>query len=441
MLKVCKFGGSSVAGSNQFQQIKKIIEADKDRRIVVVSAVGKANSNDYKVTDLLYLVYQHHKYHVDATPLFLQIKQKYVQIQKELHLTLDLEKEWDDVFSRLKENKLSEEELVSRGEYFCAKLMANYLGYTFIDSKDLIFFDYEGKVLEEKTNQAIENVLRHYSNIVVPGFYGSYPNNRICLFSRGGSDVTGSYLAKGAHANLYENFTDVSGFYMADPRIVDQPRKISQITFDELRELSYMGASVLHEETILPLVDQDIPLVILNTNHPEEKGTWITKTGTDHKHLITGITGKKGFLALTFVKTKGSNKLNILLKVLNVFNSFHIEVEHIPTSIDSFCIVVEEKNILEKYYDLIAELKKIDHILQIREDKDIALLAVVGRNMVKKTGSSGSILSTFGEENINIKLIDQGLEEFNITIGVSNADFEKSIRALYNRYAHAKLED
>lgn len=441
MYKVCKFGGSSVAGSQQFKQIKNIISSDKDRRIVVVSALGKAFKEDNKVTDLLYLVYQHHKFHVDATPLFDQIKAKYLTIQKELEINIDLEPELDLVFAKLNKGEISEEELVSRGEYFCAKLMAAYLGFDFVDSKELIFFDYEGKVLEEKTNKAIEEAVSKHEYLVVPGFYGSYPNNKVCLFSRGGSDVTGSYLAKGSHASLYENFTDVSGFYMADPRIVNNPRKISQITFDELRELAYMGASVLHEETVLPLAEQEIPLVILNTNHPEENGTWIKKHTSDRKHLITGITGKKGFIALTLVKAKGVKKLDAILKVLNVFHSFHIPVEHIPTSIDSFCVVVEQKAVEEKYYDLIAELKKIHEIMQIHEDKDIALLAVVGGNMVKKTGSSGSILSTFGEENINIKIIDQGLEEFNIIIGVSNADFEKSIRALYDRFAHSKLEE
>ncbi|MCR4697795.1 MAG: aspartate kinase [Bacilli bacterium] len=441
MYKVCKFGGSSLANAEQFKRVRDIVLSDDDRHIVVVSAVGKSNKADNKVTDLLYLIFQHHKYHVDATPLFNQVKKKYLDIQKELNISIDLEEEFDELKERLDNDELTEEELVSRGEYFSAKLMAAYLGFDFVDAKELINFDYEGKVVEEETNECIEKAVAVHDYFVVPGFYGSYPNYKICLFSRGGSDVTGSYMAKGAEADLYENFTDVSGFYMADPRIVENPRHISQISFDELRELAYMGASVLHEETILPLAEHDIPLVILNTNHPEESGTWIKKTPSARKHLITGITGKKGFTAFTFVKDKSVDKLEVLLKVLAVFKEFHVPVEHVPTSIDSFCVVVEKKTMEEKYYDLVSELKKIPNIISIDEDEDIALLAVVGGNMVKKTGSSGRVLSVFGEEHINIKLIDQGLEEFNIIIGISNANFDRSIRALYNRFAHEKIDD
>ncbi len=440
MLKVCKFGGSSLSDEEEFKKIKKIIKSDDDRKIVVVSAIGKRFKGDNKITDLLFLVFQHVKYHVDFNPLFDEIKSRYLEIEKDLNLKTNLNDEFEILRKRLANNEINEEELVSRGEYFSAKLMADYLGYTFIDSKDLIFFDYEGKVDECKTLKAIKETQIKYQKIVVPGFYGSYPNGKICLFPRGGSDVTGSFMAKGVKADIYENFTDVSGFYMTDPNIVENPRKINEISYSELRELSSMGANVIHEETIYPLQEDHIPLYILNTNHPDEKGTLIKEETPDKTHLITGITGKKGYIALTFVKRKTADKLSTILIVLNLLNKYKIPVEHIPTSIDSFSVIIEKDKIEEKYYDILAELKKEKDIISISLDDDIALLGVVGRNMVKKPGTSGRILSSFGEEKINIKLIDQGREEINIIIGISNNDFEKSIRALYDRFGKEKVE-
>ena len=304
MYKVCKFGGSSLSTAEEWKKVKDIVESDEDRHIVVVSAIGKADKKDDKVTDLLYLIYQHHKYHVDFTPLLEAVIDKYLTIKKELGLNIDIESEFDEIKERILDNDISEDELVSRGEYFSAKMMAEYLSFDFVDSKELINFDYNGKIVEPETLECIERAVSVHEYMVVPGFYGSYPNYRICLFSRGGSDVTGSYMAKGAEADLYENFTDVSGFYMADPRIVDNPRHIAQVSYDELRVLSYMGASVLHEETILPLIDVEIPIRVLNTNCPDEEGTWVKKKARGRKHLVTGISGKKGYLALSFVREK-----------------------------------------------------------------------------------------------------------------------------------------
>jgi aspartate kinase len=439
MLKVTKFGGSSLSDEKEFRKVRDIIFADDSRRIVVVSALGKRNPKDNKITDLLYLTFQHVKYKVDYTPLFNEIRRRYRDIQAQLGITLDLETPFNSLEEKLSEGKLSEEELVSRGEYFSAQLMAAYLGYDFVDSASLIHFDYDGKVDEKETLSAIAQAFAAHPKMVVPGFYGSYPNGKICLFSRGGSDVTGSYMAKGVHADLYENWTDVSGFYMADPKIVENPRRIHEISYAELRELSYMGASVVHEETILPLQDDGIPLAILNTNHPEEGGTIIKKETPDKTHLITGITGKKNFIALTFVKKKSADKLKAILSVLNVFDRYHIPIEHIPTSIDSFSVVVEKEKIEERYYDVVAELKQNPDILSISADDDIALLAVVGRNMVRKTGTSGRILSVFGEQKINIKLIDQGREEINILVGIANEDFTRAIKALYDQFGGEKI--
>ena len=440
MYKVAKFGGSSLANATQWKKVKAIVEGDEERHIIVVSAIGKSNPKDHKVTDLLYLIYQHHKYHIEADDLFKEVEEKYLSIKRELGLNVDIESDFEEIKERLQNNQISEEELVSRGEYFSAKLMADYLGFDFVDSKELINFDYEGQVVEEETVDCIERAVSVHDYFVVPGFYGSYPNYKICLFSRGGSDVTGSYLAKGAKADLYENFTDVPGFYMADPRIIENPRHISQISYDELRELSDMGASVLHEETVLPLIDADIPILVLCTDHPEQQGTWVKKEVTTRKHLVTGISGKKGFLALTFLKKRSVGKLDILLQVLHVFNQYHVPVEHLPTSIDTFSVVVEKSAIEEKYYDIIADLKKNPGILSINEEEDLAMIALVGTNLVHRAGASGEILSVFGKQEINIKLLDQGLEEYQILVGVSNADFASSIKALYDRFAHEKID-
>jgi aspartate kinase len=439
MLKVCKFGGSSLSDGQEFAKVKNIIASDPERRLIVVSAPGKRNSKDYKVTDLLYLTYQHLKYKVDYASLFDQVKKRYLEIEAELKIDAGMASLLAAIEAKIADGTISEEELVSRGEYLSAKLLSCYLGFDFVDSSSLIHFNYEGKVMEKETLASINEAVQKHAHLVVPGFYGSYPNGKICLFSRGGSDVTGSYMAKGAKADLYENWTDVSGFLMADPKIIDNPRRIREISYAELRELSYMGANVIHEETILPLQEDAIPLEILNTNHPEEGGTLIKKETPDKTHLITGITGKKGFIALTFVKNKAADKLKTILSVLNVFASYEVPIEHIPTSIDSFSVIIEKDKIEERFYDIMADLKKIPDISSISEDDDIALLAVVGRNMVKKTGTSGRILSVFGQEKINIKLIDQGREEINIIIGISNADFNKSVVALYNSFSGEKI--
>jgi aspartate kinase len=439
MLKVCKFGGSSLSDEEEFAKVRNIIASDPARKIIVVSAPGKRDGKGNKVTDLLYLIYQHVKYKVDFSSLLSEVEKKYLGIEESLGIKTEIAGDFREIERKLREGAISEEELVSRGEYLSAKLVSAYLGFDFVDSAALIHFDYEGKVAEKETLEAIRKACQEHQKMVVPGFYGSYPNGKICLFSRGGSDVTGSYMAKGSQADLYENWTDVSGFYMADPKIIENPRRIKEISYAELRELSYMGANVIHEETILPLQDNAIPLEILNTNHPEEGGTSIKKETPDKTHLITGITGKKGFIALTFLKKKSADKLKAILSVLNVFDRYGIPIEHIPTSIDSFSVVIEKDKIEERFYDIIADLKKLEDIISISEDDDIALLAVVGRNMVKKTGTSGRILSVFGQEKINIKLIDQGREEINIIIGISNADFNKSVEALYRNFSGEKV--
>lgn len=431
MLKVCKFGGSSLADAKQFAKVKSIIESDKDRKIIIVSAPGKSEQEPEKVTDLLIRSYETR----NQDGSFDKIRHRLLTIKKELGLTCNIEKPLNAIYEALIEGIITKQALVSRGEYFSAVLLADYLGYTFVDSANLIHFKDNGKVDIELTRTHIAEAVKKYERIVMPGFYGSNADGSIGLFSRGGSDVSAAYAADAASADLYENFTDVSGFYMADPRLIENPHRIKEISHDELRELAYAGAQVLHQETIIPLIEKGITLELLNTNNPEEGSTLIKKYAREGHHLITGFAGRKGFIALTFVKTRESNKLEVIRKILNVLHEHQIPVEHIPTSIDSFSVIIDKSKIEDQLYTITEEFEAIPEIVSITQDDDVALVAIVGQNMAKKPGVSGRLLSVFGEENINIKLIDQGRVEINIIVGVSNADLEKSIKALYSRFA------
>ena len=431
MITVTKFGGSSVATAEQFNKVKNIIESDDRRKVVVVSAPGKRFSGDSKVTDLLYLLSAHIRYGVDYTHIASSIIERYEEIKNDLNLAFDVKKEFDKIITNYK-NGAGEEYLVSRGEYLCAKLMAVYLGFDFVDAIDVMFFNYDGTINKAKTIEAIKSRFDESKKIVVPGFYGAYPTGEVMLFSRGGSDISGSIMAMGVEAVKYENWTDVSGLLMVDPRIVKNPCGIEEITYDELRELSYMGASVLHEETIYPIKDLNIPIYIKNTNAPEDKGTKICKESTKNDCFITGIAGKKNFTAFNIVKKMTAKKLNVIREALNIFDKFKVNVEHIPTSIDSFGVIVESKSVEKIVFDIILELKKIVGVTQVEVDNDIALVAVVGRNMVLKPGISGTIFSIFGNNNINIKTIAQSTNELSIIAGGANQDFEKSIQAIYD---------
>ena len=433
-LIVSKFGGSSLANSTQFKKVKDIVASKQNRQVIIVSALGKRNKDDSKITDLLYLLHAHLKYSVAYNNIFNMLKERYVEIKKELNIKYDIEKDFDDLEKELNKN-IAVDYLVSRGEYFCAKLVAAYLGYEFLDAKDLIIFDYNGKVNEELTDKAIKKAFDESKNdrFVIPGFYGSYPNGDIHLLSRGGSDVSGALVSKALNAKIYENFTDVSGILMADPRIVDNPKRINEITYDELREMSYMGANVLHEETIFPVQELNIPINILNTNDPSNPGTIITNNCEDKSQVITGITGVKDFASVTITKVFNADKTNLISDCLEIFKKYGIVVEHMPSSIDSFSVIVS-KSKLEKYqYDIISALKSLNDVKDITIDKDIALVAVVGRNMVTRVGISGKIFGFVGEEGINIKMISQGSHELAIIFGVSNNDFEKTIKVLYNK--------
>lgn len=431
MLYVTKFGGTSLASASQFKKVKSIIDDNKLRKVVVVSAPGKRDKLDNKITDLLYLLAAHIRYGVSYENVLMMIKERYLEIKNDLDLKIDLDYEFKAIVDDIK-NKESEEYLVSRGEYLCAKMMAEYLGFAFCDSFDLIRFNYDGTINDELTSKAISEAYQKNGNIVVPGFYGSYPNKRIKLFSRGGSDITGSLLAKALCATKYENWTDVSGILVADPKIINNPKRIQEVTYEELRELSYMGASVLHEETIFPIQDLNIPIHILNTNHPEDEGTVICKEATEASQVITGISGKRDFMSFTIIKDRTANKMDVIEECLDILRRYHIFIEHIPTSIDSFSLVVEKKQVEKSMYEIISEMKKNKDILDVDIDEDVALVAVVGRNMVTRPGVSAKIFSIFGKEQINIKMIAQGAKEINIIVGISNADFERSIKAVYD---------
>ena len=430
MITVVKFGGSSVANCTQFEKVKNIVLSDDKRRIVVVSAPGKRFSGDSKITDLLYLLSSHIKYNVDFTNIYNNIYDRYEEIRSGLNINFDLKKEFEEIKANLKKGA-TEAYIVSRGEYLCAKLMASYLGFTFVDSTEMILFNYDGSLNYEKTAEKVKEKYAEYNCIVVPGFYGAYPSGEVKLFTRGGSDITGSVMAMGVNAEIYENWTDVSGLLVADPRVIDNPKGVEEITYDELRELSYMGASVLHEETIFPIRELDIPINILNTNRPQDKGTIICKNSDKKDSFITGIAGKKNFKAFTIVKNVFADKLTVIRDVLNVFDKFKVSVEHIPTAIDSFSVVVDGKSVEKSVFDIITELKKINGVISVDIDNDLALVAVVGRNMALKAGVSGALFSVFGRHKINIKTIAQGTREINIIVGVANEDFEKSIRAIY----------
>ena len=432
-IKVAKFGGSSVASAETFKMIKDIIDSDSKRKVVVVSAPGKRFKGDNKVTDLLYLFYAHVNYGVDYTPVFNMIKERYIAIRDGLGIKFDLDEEFDAIENNVKKG-MGEEYLVSRGEYLCAKLMAAYLGYKFIDAESLFFFDYHGKIDEEKTDAAIAKI-RVENGIVVPGFYGAYPNGLVKLFSRGGSDITGALLARGLNSSLYENWTDVSGIMMTDPRIIDNPKRIEEITYEELHELSYMGANVLHEETVFPIKELNIPIRILNTMRPQDEGTLITSNCTSTGELVTGIAGKKDFVSITVDCMRGFKKSKVLSECLNILARYRVDVEHITTSIDTFSLITEKSQVEKRLYEMLSDIQSLECVRKVDFDDDIALMAVVGRNMVFKPGVSGRIFAVFGEANINIKVIVQGSQELAIIVGVSNKDLNKSIKAVYDKFA------
>ena len=434
MLKITKFGGSSVANAQQFAKVKAIVEADPARRFVVVSASGRENKKDNKVTDLLYLIEAHLKYSVDHMPLFELIKERFISIKNDLNLSFPIEDELASLEKELNKS-INIDYLVSRGEYLTAKLMAEYLGFPFVDAKKLITFRYDGKIDYEATKYRLEAFLKKNDRFVIPGFYGSLPDGTVKVMTRGGSDITGSILARLLDADVYENWTDVSGILMADPRIVKNPKRIHTITYSELRELSYMGASVLHEEAIFPVKEKNIPIHILNTNHPEEGGTIIVEEDdSKSKQVITGIAGKKNFTVVAIYKNHMSDEVGIIRRALEVFEHYRISIEHIPSGIDSFSIVVNTEDVKDVIYDIVGDIKRACNADSVKVIDGISLIATVGRHMMYRPGISGQLFATLGRNDINIRMIAQGSDEINIVVGVEDKDLEKTIKAIYEEF-------
>ena len=434
-IKVAKFGGSSVAGAEQFKKVKAIIEIDLSRRVVVSSAAGKRFSDDHKLTDLLYLCHAHLTYGVSCEDILHTIEQRFREIRDTLGLQYDLDADLSRLRSRLSKD-MSVDELVSRGEYFTSRLLAEYLGFTFVDAADCVFFGLDGQIDKEKTYAAISRALSEHESILIPGFYGKLPTGRIKVMSRGGSDITGALAAAAVGADVYENWTDVSGILMADPRIVDNPSPIPNITYAELRELAFMGATVLHEESIQPVKEKGIPLNIRNTNRPQDAGTMILENiqETDrHERFITGIAGRKNFTILTLVK-RNMNQSATLRNALEILDRYHAPVEHITLGLDSFSLVAASAALGDALYDVIADLKKTCRPDDVQIQDGIAMVASVGRKMPSQPGVSGRLFAALGAAGVNIRTIAQGADELSITVGVSNEQFETAIRVLYHGF-------
>ena len=438
MLKVTKFGGSSMADAGQYRKVRDIILADPTRKVVVVSAAGKRFKDDHKLTDLLYLCHAHTQYGVDCTPIFDMITSRYLEIRDELELNLDLESEFAALKARLDKKRVTQDELVSRGEYFSAKLMAAYLGYNFVDAADWVKFNMDGTVNQAESYEAFRDAAAG-QGVVTPGFYGAMPGGHIKTFTRGGSDITGAYAAAALDADVYENWTDVSGILMADPRIVDDPMTIPQVTYDELRELSYSGAQVLHEGTIFPVREKGIPVNIRNTNAPDHPGTIIQEEFEKGElvadRFITGISGKKDFSIVHLSKRGLSNEVGLLRRILTIYERHNVSVVYVPNGIDSVSVVVETNHIEPVLYTILAEIQQEIQPDTLTVIDELAVVTAVGRHMANTPGISGKLFGALGKAGINIRFITQSPDELNIIFGVENKDFKRAIQVLYDKFA------
>ena len=434
-VKVAKFGGSSVADALQIGKIKNIIESDPDIHYVVVSAPGKRFSDDSKVTDLLYLCKAHIEHNLPYQQIFQVICDRFMAVEVNLGVNVGLKEEFEEIRKNL-EAGASADYIASRGEHLNAMLIAAYLGFDFVDSSRIVRFDEKGRFMEDLTNKEIAEELKHHERAVIPGFYGAKVDGTIKTFSRGGSDITGALVARAVGADVYENWTDVSGFLMADPRIVKDPKPISTVSYKELRELSYMGASVLHEDAIYPAHIANIPINIRNTNEPENPGTMITSEPAklEEGQIIAGIAGSKDFTVITMYKALLSSERGFIRKMSGVLEDFDIPIEHIPSGVDTLSVVISNKQLGGKLEDILDEFErqlKPDHM---EVSDDIALIATVGAGMSLRTGVSAKLFTALAEKKVNIRMIDQGSSEMNIIVGVENKDFEKAIRAIYGAF-------
>lgn len=434
-MKVAKFGGSSVADGIQMAKIREIIERDSDIHYVIVSAPGKRFPEDSKITDLLYSCKMHMDHHLPYEQLFQVVCDRFNAIELHLGVKAGLQEEYDEILEAMK-NGVAEDYIASRGEYLNAKLIAAYLGYDFVDAKGRILFDAKGRFLAKETNEAVAIELKKHDHAVIPGFYGSKPDGTIKTFSRGGSDITGSIVASAVGADIYENWTDVSGFLMADPRIVKDPKPISEISYKELRELSYMGASVLHEDAIYPVRASEIPINIRNTNKPDDPGTLITAEPSEEakKRTVTGIAGSKNFTVINLYKNRMNQERGFIRRLTGILEDFDIPIEHMPTGIDTLSIVVDDQELDGRIDEVTEELSKQLKLDGIEVFDKMALLATVGVGMSYRVGVAAKLFQALSEANVNIRMIDQGSSEMNIIVGVKNDDFEAATRAIYEAF-------
>ncbi len=437
-IKVAKFGGSSVADGIQLTKTKEIIREDPDRKYIVVSAPGKRYEGDNKITDILYLCKTHIEHNLPYDQLFQVVVDRYMAVEINLGVKVDLLKYFEEIRENLRKNP-SADYIASRGEYLNAVLVAAFLEYDFVDTANLIKFDEKGRLLTEETDKALAEELAKHERAVLPGFYGSTPDGEIKTFSRGGSDITGALVARAVHADVYENWTDVSGFLMADPRIVENPKQIRAISYKELRELSYMGASVLHEDAIYPARMANVPINIRNTNQPEDPGTFITaEVSEDYRseqnHIITGIAGSRDFTVVALYKNMMSSERGFVRKILDILDDYDINFEHLPSGIDTVSVVMANKAINGRLDEVLDEFRTRLRPDSIDVFEDMALIATVGHGMSYRQGVSAKLFEALAAAGVNIRMIEQGSSEMNIIVGVENKDFEKAIRAIYEAF-------
>ena len=442
MLKVAKFGGSSLSDGAHMMKVRDIVLSDESRRVIVVSAPGKRFSDDHKLTDLLYLCHAHLTYGVSCDPVFELIRSRFLEIRDELALSLPLEEELASLREEMN-GKISQDYLVSRGEYFSARIMAALLGFDFVDAAEWLSFSYDGNVDTETSYEKLKSLAKD-RKIVTPGFYGALSGGQIKLLDRGGSDITGALAAAALSADVYENWTDVSGILMADPRIVPEARPIKRVTYSELRELSYIGAQVLHEATVFPVREKNIALNIRNTNRPEDPGTLISESFSDEEEtsqsFITGFAGRKGFDIITVTKSGMSSEPGAFRRILEIFEKYRVSVSYATGGIDCYSVVAPDSEFGPARFQLQKELQNTISPDHVHVSENIAIVAVVGRRMVFRSGSSGKIFTALGEHGINIRMILQGPEELNILIGVKEKDYEEAIRVLYNSFSQQEKE-
>ena len=434
-MKVIKFGGSSAADDIQIAKIKNIVESDKNRRYVVISAPGRRFEQDSKITDILYSCFSSREQNIPYEQLFQVICDRFYAMEMNLGISINMKDDLADIKEKFQKGA-SLDYMASRGEFLSAKMIAAYIGYDLVDAADIIKFDKKGRLLEEETAEAIKDKLKNHERAVIPGFYGSRPDGSIKTFPRGGSDITGALVAGAMQADVYENWTDVSGFMVADPRIIRDPKPISTISYMELRELSYMGASVLHEEAIYPARAANIPINIRNTNEPDNPGTMITAEpcGEAGDRIVTGIAGSRDFVVIGINKNHLATERGFVRKLAGILEDNDVSLEHMPSGIDTLSVVMSKKNVNGKLDDIMNEFEQ-----QLKPDtmeifEDMALIATVGCGMSFTPGVSARLFTALADAGVNIRMIDQGSSEMNIIVGVSNKDFEKSIKAIYKAF-------